>query len=250
MAVKERPRAKKDVKAESKDVAELEPEVEVTLEETEHTPEVVVRRTRTAEVTSETQEASTSETTGQKVRPRTVQTRVEPEPPLLLPSWGTSKDSEWMYTIPSRREDLELWAEEWADFLLKWSQSRRLHVVSVAVFLAEMPFKDIVGKSDAFRILGDRLVDQDMAEWWDNKHRQLRVYWRPLEDWADMVYSWSLRTGSVLIDVGTLIVQEYDEEFGTLPERDLHRVMDILVSTKRAEWVDQKRGAVRLRAGY
>jgi hypothetical protein len=171
---------------------------------------------------------------------------VEPET-VLLPAWGTVKESEWMYSIPSRDEDKQLWAGEWSDFILKWMERRNLHILSITVFVSEVPFKDLFGKTEVFRIIGDTLVNQEVAEWLDKKRRQLRVYWRPLEEWADIIYEWSMETGNTLLDVKTLVIQEKSQKFSTLPERDLRIVFGIMVTRRQADWVDQKVGAIRLR---
>ncbi|RDE15209.1 MAG: hypothetical protein C4K49_06555 [Candidatus Thorarchaeota archaeon] len=168
-------------------------------------------------------------------------------PQVLLPRWGDNKESEWMYQIPPRDEDRDMWMNEWADFVIQWTQSKGLHVLSVSAFIKEPPFRDMLGKVDAFRLIGNALVDKGVAEWLDDKKRQLRVYWRPLEEWADLVYGWAIETGNLHLDVKSIIIQEASREFASLPERDLHQVMEMLVDRKVAEWVDRKRGAILIR---
>jgi hypothetical protein len=165
-------------------------------------------------------------------------------PQVVLPRWGDLKQTEWMYHIPPREEDKKMWAEEWADFLINWAESRSLHVLSVATFVKEQPFNDMLGKVDAFRVIGDLLVEKDVGEWLDEKKKQLRVYWRPLEEWGDIMYKWAIRTGRLRLDVQSIVVQESKEEFAGLPERDLHRIMEIIVSKGMAKWVDTKKGAI------
>jgi len=165
-------------------------------------------------------------------------------PQVVLPRWGDLKQTEWMYHIPPREEDKKMWAEEWADFLIKWAESRSLHVLSVATFVKEQPFNDMLGKVDAFRVIGDLLVEKDVSEWLDEKKKQLRVYWRPLEEWGDIMYKWAIRTGRLRLDVQSIVVQDSKEEFAGLPERDLHRIMGIMVSKGMAKWVDTKKGAI------
>lgn len=162
----------------------------------------------------------------------------------LRPRWGNLAQAEWMYNIPPREEDMELWAEEWADFLMMWAESRGTHVLSVSTFVKEKPFSDMLGKADAFRLIGDSLVNKDVGEWLDEKKRQLRVYWRPLEEWGDLIYKWAIRTGKLRLDVQSIIVQESIQDFSKLPERDLHRVMGIMVEKGLARWIDSKRGAI------
>ncbi|MBE0526625.1 MAG: hypothetical protein IH631_06755, partial [Candidatus Thorarchaeota archaeon] len=163
---------------------------------------------------------------------------------LLMPSWGGNNQSEWMYGIPSREEDEKLWAGEWADFLLQWTEHNSVHVLSLAAFIAEPPFKDLRNKVDSFKIITKILIDKEVAEWTDKKRRQLRVYWKPLEDWADIIYEWALKTGKLRLDVKSIVIQESGEPFAKLPEKDLYVVLALMVEKERAEWVDKKKGAI------
>ena len=72
----------------------------------------------------------------------------------------------------------------------------------------------------------------------------LRVYWRPLEDWADILYQWALKTGKLRLDVKSIVIQEVDEDFASLPEKDIHIVLALMVKKELAEWIDAKRGAI------
>jgi hypothetical protein len=160
------------------------------------------------------------------------------------PPWGGPEESGHMYGIPPKEDDKESWEGEWAEFLVAWTESRSIHVLSVSTFIKERPFSDILGKVEAFRLIGDWLLRNDIAEWLDEKKRQLRVYWRPLEEWADLIHSWSIRTGKLRLDVQSIIVQETAQDFSSLPEKDLHHIMEIMVDRKMARWIDPKKGAI------
>lgn len=162
----------------------------------------------------------------------------------FLPSWGSPEESEWMYGIPPREEDQILWAEEWADFILQWTEHHSIHVLSVAVFISEPPFKYLRNKVDSFKMIAQVLIDKEIAEWIDRRKRQLRIYWKPLEDWADSIYAWALRTGKLRLDVKSIVIQEATEDFANLPEKDLHIVLALMVEKELAEWVDKKKGAI------
>lgn len=192
-----------------------------------------------ATVTS-TQSATT--TTADPIAPAIHETEMRPQIPF--PSWGGPEESEWMYQIPPREDDAEMWTEEWADYLLTWAEATSTHVFSVATFIKETPFKFLLNKTEAFKRIASLLVDKDMAKWVDKKRKQLRVYWRPLEDWVDIIYEWALSTGNVRIDVKSLIIQESHQSFATLPEKDLYKIMEMLIERGMAKWVDKKKGAI------
>jgi len=161
-----------------------------------------------------------------------------------MPSWGGADQSEWMYSIPSREGDRELWAEEWADFLLLWMEHNTVHVLSLATIIAEPPFKDLRNKVESFKKISKVLIDKEVAEWTDKRKRQLRVYWKPLEDWADYIYEWALKTGKLRLDVKSIVIQESRESFAKLPEKDLYIVLALMVEKEFAEWIDKKKGAI------
>ncbi|MHA1663154.1 MAG: hypothetical protein ACTSVR_07870 [Candidatus Thorarchaeota archaeon] len=235
--MKEKRRKKSKEEAESVET-EARSETEEVVEQAEvgtHSPEVEVEqeKVKPTEVVEEVDTKSTEATVEE------VTTEV-----ILMPSWGGNDQSEWMYGIPPREEDRDLWAEEWADFLLLWTEHNSVHVLSLATFIAEPPFKDLRNKVDSFKKISKVLIDKEVAEWTDRKKRQLRVYWKPLEDWADYIYEWALKTGKLRIDVKSIVIQESGESFAKLPEKDLYIVLALMVQKDYAEWIDKKKGAI------
>lgn len=233
---KEKPKAKEATKPKEEEQVKQAPKVQEPLvEKKSHKPEVVVEIKETQE-TPTTVESTTEEMTKS----------VTVEPDLVMPSWGDVEETEWMYSIPTRKEDSNLWAEEWADYLLEWTEQKKVHVLSLATFISEPPFKNLRNKVDSFRAIADVLVEKEVAEWRDKKKRQLRVYWKPLEDWADILYQWSLKTGKLRLDVKSIVIQEANEDFAGLPEKDIHIVLALMVKKKLAEWIDEKQGAIHV----
>ena len=237
--MKEKPRekSKEEIKPEVVETEE-EPEIEEVDEQVKietHAPEVEIE----PEIVKPTEVVD-------EAYPQSTETIVEKSTieEALMPSWGSNEQSEWMYGIPSRDDDRDLWAGEWADFLLQWTEHNSIHVLSLATLIAEPPFKDLRNKVDSFKMIAKVLIDKEVAEWTDRKKRQLRVYWKPLEDWADLLYEWALKTGKLRLDVKSIIIQESGESFAKLPEKDLYIVLALMVEKEFAEWVDKKRGAV------
>jgi hypothetical protein len=232
----------------SKSKVETKPEVEKVEEETKtetvvtekertpHRPEVIIKEDV---VETATEDQQTTDDTAE-IEPEVIVAEV------FLPQWGDSTQSEWMYHVPPREDDKDLWAQEWGDFLLEWAQEKGLHVLSVSTFLEEVPFSEMLGKVDAFRLIGDSLVEKEVADWLDRGRRQLRVYWRPLEEWADIVYEWALKTGNLLLDLKSIVIQESGQDFAQLPERDIGIVLGFIVEKELAVWVDKKKHAIRI----
>lgn len=241
MGVRERKREKIKTKESTKTVEDehvesIPNENEDIIESDAHTPEVVVEISESVEAIEP--EAQT------EVINELVTKSVTTELDFAMPSWGNIEETEWMYGIPPREEDRILWAEEWADYLLEWTEAKKVHVLSLATFIGEPPFKDLRNKVDSFNAIAEILIDKEVAEWIDKKKRQLRVYWKPLEDWADILYQWSLKKGKLRLDVKSIVIQEENEEFASLPEKDIHIVLALLVKKGVAEWIDEKKGAI------
>ncbi|MGY5853407.1 MAG: hypothetical protein RTU92_07585 [Candidatus Thorarchaeota archaeon] len=239
MAEKERIRRKEksttsvDTKIQEENIeAESESEAEIDVEPTtEDSKPSVIERTQ---IESEIQSITTIEP-------------AQTIPEILLPNWGDSIQTEWMYHIPIREEDREMWAEEWSDFMIVWCREKDVHVMSFSLFVGEPPFNELHSKIDAFRLIGEKIVDKDVGKWLEGKKRRLRVYWRFLEEWADVLYQWALERGAVRIDVKSLIIQNARESFSKLPEDEIHSVLELLVDRGHAEWVDKKKGAIILK---
>ncbi len=237
MGMKEKPREKGTRgKAVSKSVEkEQEKQHTAVKQKRVHKPEVIVKEQAEEEKTDEPE-------TSAAVPDESLASETE----VLLPEWGTAEESGWMYGVPSRDKDKTMWAEEWGDFLLEWAQSRSLHILSLSTFLKEPPFRDLRGKVDAFRMIGDALVEKQVADWLDRGRRQLRVYWRPLEEWADIIYEWAIRTGHMLLDLKSIVIQESGEDFAQLPERDIEVALTFIVERGLAVWIDKSKHAIRI----
>ena len=238
MGIKERQRKKKETEKPVKDAAEPSMVMEQTtaIDDSAHIPEIAV------EVEDRPNATDTIEIA--VVEPEQMMDKEAAAVTEIVPRWGNIGEAEWMYNIPTRSQDLDLWAEEWGDFLLEWTEFEKIHVLSVSAFISRPPFKDILGKVKAFRSIGNSLVGKDVAVWLDGNREQLRVYWRPLGEWADLVYRWALNTGILRLDVKSLVIQEAEQDFSRLPEEDIHRIMTLLVERGFAEWVDKKAGAI------
>ena len=81
----------------------------------------------------------------------------------------------------------------------------------------------------------------------EGKKRQLRVFWRFLEEWADILYAWALEHGQTRLDVKSIVIQEPNQGFSKLPEKELHYILKLLVERNLAEWIDKQKGAIRIR---
>jgi hypothetical protein len=240
MKEKKREKPKEEIPKESESteiaIASQHDEPSLASQEHSHSPEVVIEDTKP--VALEAIQDVEVITNASKVE-EPIETFIS-----VTPAWGGPEESEWMYGIPPREEDKVLWAEEWSDYLLQWAEQNEVHVLSLSVFISEPPFKDLRNKVDSFKMIAQVLIDKEVAEWSDKRKRQLRIYWKPLEDWADLIYDWSLKTGKLRLDVKSIVIQESGQSFAKLPEHDLYIVMELMVEKGFADWIDKKKGAI------
>ena len=86
-----------------------------------------------------------------------------------------------------------------------------------------------------------------MGLWWDKKKIRLRLYWRTLDEWADIIYEWSIKTGRAASadSVMTLYdIQSAGQPWSTIPQEDLKRIFEIMVEKGYIEWADKKKNAI------
>ena len=88
------------------------------------------------------------------------------------------------------------------------------------------------------------LSNTKIAKWWDQEKSRLRVYWRPLDDWTDAIYQWSLDGGGITLSPYKL--RGAGKHFSSLPLSELKDIMVRLVKSGRAEWLDKRKRIVRI----
>ena len=161
----------------------------------------------------------------------------------LCPKWNSLP---WMYTLPKDSEDRSSWLNDWGLFILEWCRHENRHLISVSDILHSLSFKcenrsiSEHGVLKIFRYLSNTKI----AKWWDREKSRLRVYWRPLDDWADAIYLWSLDGGGITLSPYKLRVA--DKQFSSLPFSELKDIMVKLVKSGRAEWLDKRKRIVRI----
>jgi len=180
------------------------------------------------------------------IEPAKTETTVEITTPRILPDWGSYSDAPWMYSIPDRKEDIEQWAKEWGDFVLRWGAETLNYYISVSIFVENEPFKWLSERVKALRTIAEYLIRAGVAEWVDKRKTRLKIIWRTIEEWCDLLYEWALETGRLEIDLKSIYIQEADTPFASLPEEDLKKVIEKMVDSGYASWIDKKMYAIKL----
>ncbi len=163
----------------------------------------------------------------------------------ILPEWI---DKPWMYVTPEHQKQLDSWCADWSNFILEYARINLKHIIHIEEERVKHPFsnKMIKKKLDREQLqeIGDYIVAQEMGIWWDKKKIRLRLYWRTLDEWADIIYEWSIKTGRAAgaERVMTIIdIQEANQPWSTIPQEDLKRIFEIMEDKGYIEWADKKK---------
>ncbi|MHA1124934.1 MAG: hypothetical protein ACTSO7_10360 [Candidatus Heimdallarchaeota archaeon] len=166
----------------------------------------------------------------------------------ILPQWINKP---WMYVTPEHQQQLDSWCADWSNFIMEYARINIKHIIHIEEERAEHPFNNKAAKKrldrEQLETIGDYIVAQEMGLWWDRKKIRLRLYWRTLDEWADIIYEWSIKTGRAASAdrVMTLFdIQQAGQAWSSIPQEDLKRIFDIMEQKGYIEWADKKKKAI------
>jgi len=166
----------------------------------------------------------------------------------ILPEWI---DKPWMYVTPEHQKQLDSWCADWSNFILEYARINIKHIIHIEEERSEYPFRNKQAKKELDReqlqVIGDYIVAQEMGIWWDKKKIRLRLYWRTLDEWADIIYEWSIKTGRAAGAervMTTIDIQEAGQPWSTIPQADLKRIFNIMEDKGYIEWADKKKNII------
>ncbi|MGV9171619.1 MAG: hypothetical protein ACOC44_04295 [Promethearchaeia archaeon] len=152
--------------------------------------------------------------------------------------WLEERRYEFMYFIPDEEKDMESWKNEWSQILFDYAKFTVIHILYLKEISAEKPFSKFKKRIKALTLIGEKLIEQDLAKWVGKKKKlKLRVYWRDLEAWADEIYSWCIENGKIE-PVMLYEIREANTHFSNLPREDLRKVYSILSKQNRGKIVE------------
>jgi uncharacterized small protein (DUF1192 family) len=157
-----------------------------------------------------------------------------------LPEWVNLP---WMYVKPENNKFLESWRSDWSDYMFKWAKFLIIHLISVSELMQKNPFDKL--SEVTLRDILDYMSSKNNIKWWDKDKTLVRIYWRSLEDWCELVYRWALKTGR--LDFTLFEIMDEKEEFSSLPPEDIKEIMKIMVEKDFAEWMGKKREMVKIK---
>ncbi|MEA2071605.1 MAG: hypothetical protein U9O98_09990 [Asgard group archaeon] len=173
---------------------------------------------------------------------------VQKELQEILPEWI---DKPWMYVTPHIQQQIDSWLSDWSNFILEYARINIMHIMHIGEEGSKYPFNNKSIKKgldkEQLQQIGDYIVAQEWGIWWDKKKIRLRLYWRTLDEWADIIYEWAIKTGrAVGADrVMTIYdIQQAEQSWSTIPREDLIKIFNIMDDKGYIEWVDKKNNVI------
>ncbi len=166
----------------------------------------------------------------------------------ILPEWI---DKPWMYVTPEHQKQLDSWCSDWSNFIMEYARINIKHIIHVEEESSNYPFNNKTAKKrldrEQIQEIGDYIVAQEMGIWWDKKKIRLRLYWRTLDEWGDIIYEWSIKTGRAASAdrVMTLFdIQDAGQPWSSIPQQDLKRIFKLMHEKGYIEWADKKKKSI------
>ena len=166
----------------------------------------------------------------------------------ILPEWINKP---WMYVTPDHQQQLDSWCADWSNFIMEYARINIKHIIHIEEERSEHPFNNKTAKKrldrEQLETIGDYIVAQEMGLWWDRKKIRLRLYWRTLDEWADIIYEWSIKTGRAAGADRVMThfeIQQAGQAWSSIPQEDLKRIFEIMEKKGYIEWADKKKKAI------
>lgn len=166
----------------------------------------------------------------------------------ILPEWINKP---WMYVTPEHQKQLDSWCADWSNFIMEYARINLKHIIHIEEERSKYPFNNKQSKKrldrEQLETIGDYIVAQEMGIWWDKKKIRLRLYWRTLDEWADIIYEWSIKTGRAAgaERVMTMLdIQDANQAWSSIPQEDLKRIFEIMEEKGYIEFADKKKSTI------
>jgi len=162
-----------------------------------------------------------------------------------VPEW-TRKP--FMYIIPKNERMKESWLEKWGDLVLLYCRTTISHVIALEELRTLEPFTNgNHGKKislEQMQFLIDDLIRKELAKWLDDSKLRARIYYKTLEEFAEMLIKYIFDRG---LDTEYLItlkeLRGFEQEWSSLPDEDLDELLKILEKQKKVKPMDKQREA-------
>lgn len=163
-------------------------------------------------------------------------------------NWPWQYDFPPFFTIQKNADTKAKQIEAWCTLVLEYHQHHKILKLRVADALTSPLFcnKAIdrkLPKEGVMEVL-DSLFKKGNVQWDDKSKTTCVIYWKTAEQWADIVYNWASKTGSVntvcTLHELTQGPNTMDEPFYGLDDWLLLKALSILQSRGKAELIGEE----------
>ena len=148
-----------------------------------------------------------------------------------------------MYFKPKNPDSLVAWRNTWINYILSYAQQRNIHVINLTDLRREHPFNKM--DVEAFEDLINSLIDKGFGMWWGKSKKEVRIYWRSLERWAEELVQLA-KDKEKLVIIGTKDLTLLEPKLTTMPKRDLEEILNIMVQREHAHWINKYKKIIKL----
>jgi ESCRT-II complex subunit VPS25 len=164
-----------------------------------------------------------------------------------IPEW-TRKP--WMYITPVHDGQLSKWLEDWKDLILDYCRTLVKHVLSVSELQTVKPFanSDINKKLSQEQLIKifDIMQEKGLARWLDDNKIRVHVYYKTIEEWAELMYNYLMKTGKAAEILTLFELQHMKQEWSSLPLESIRELISVLINRNQAKYVTKERDAISL----
>lgn len=162
-----------------------------------------------------------------------------------LPSWLSKP---WMYVKPNLDTQLSSWLDSWENLILQYARILKIHVVNITETKNVYPFTNTNnGKSlaeDNLKLIIDDMATKNLAKWLDSNHILVRIYYKTDFEWSEIIMEFMMKSGRAVEVITIYEMQNFNQEWSSLPKEELVGILDLLVERNQAKWVGEEKDAI------
>lgn len=164
-----------------------------------------------------------------------------------VPSWVNKP---WMFVQPTHQSHLKSWIESWKSVIVDYSEHFNLHVISLTELQGEYPYKNTkinkkLSKSQLNYIVDD-MVNTGVAQWLDDNHILVRVYYKTRDQWKEIIVSFLFDKGYAAEVITFFELENMEELWSSLPRDEIKYIFQLLIEEGRAKWADSSKDSFKL----
>jgi len=140
-------------------------------------------------------------------------------------------------------ELLTKWRETWVTYIVTYAQQHNIHVININDLKREDPFNKM--DNESFEDIINAVVNQGYGKWLDKNQKNLRIYWRSFEKWAEHIVQIARKKEKSVI-IGIRDIVDLEPVLYNMPEKDIEIILDKMIQQNLARWIDKKKKIIKI----